>query len=117
MSGGSWDYAYRKVLYLGEDLGSGSEVERGYEEDPDDHQYEQVYPLRSALGKALENLAMEALKSIEYSDSGDYADDDWVEPVRAFLERRPIDLPEVREFYDKFLAGVEAPHRSDTESF
>ena len=65
MSGGSWDYAHRKVF---------------------------------------EQLAMGPLKAIEWSDSGDYAEDGWIEPVREFLERRPIDLPEVREFYDMFLA-------------
>lgn len=107
MSGGSWDYAYRKVLNLAEDLDGGTEdpPEDWWESDDDDLPG-QKYPLRRALGKALEQLAEGPLKAIEWSDSGDYAEDDWIGPVREFLERRPIDLPEVREFYDRFLAEL-----------
>ena len=73
--------------------------------DDDEQPSEQPHPLRRALGKALAQLAIEPPKAIEWSDSGDYADDEWIVPVKEFLERRPIDLPEVREFYDQFMAG------------
>ena len=116
MSGGSWEYAYQKMLRLAEDLDGGTEdPPEGWWMSDDDDPPGQKYPLRRALGKALEQLAMGPLKAIEWSDSGDYAEDGWIEPVREFLERRPIDLPEVREFYDQFMAdatsasSVEAP--------
>lgn len=106
MSGGSWNYAHRKVLDMAEELDAGLEdPPESWEVDDEDQQPEQPYPLRRALGKALQQLAMGPLKAIEYADSGDYAEDGWIKPVQEFLERRPIDLPEVREFYDQFMAG------------
>ena len=108
MSGGSWGYAYWKVLEMAYDLDAGDEDDC---RDNEDENRVNPSPLRRALGKALENLAEEALKSIEWSDSGDYAHDDWVDPVREFLERRPIDLPAVREYYEQSMADPDAERK------
>lgn len=70
MSGGSLDYACHKIQYIAEDL-QGS-IHGG-------HLY------RRLLFQHLLKLA-EVLKSIEWSDSADYAPDKWILDTEEFLK-------------------------------
>ena len=70
MSGGSWDYSYWKV----EEMASYLRVDRN-----------NCHPLRVALAKHMLELA-KVMKEVEWSDSGDTAEDAWIEPVKSFLD-------------------------------
>lgn len=86
MSGGSWDYAYWKVEGLAEGL-------------IDSHPELAGHPLRVALHSHLEQLA-EVVRDIEWSDSGDTAEDAWVQPLHAFLTDHSVpfeDYPDLAE--------------------
>jgi len=71
MSGGSWDYAYLKVLEAASSLDIFNTA--------DDE-------VRCELVKHMHELAT-VMKAIEWADSGDTAGDSWVEPLREFLTR------------------------------
>ena len=88
MSGGSWEYAYRKVLAMSEDLAEG--LERGYY---DDESEQPQHPLRIALSRHMAHLAA-VLKTIEWADSGDSGEQDWIDAVEAFLKCLPLDCPD-----------------------
>lgn len=72
MSGGSWDYAYFKVLNSADTLAESNPEMAGH-------------PLRAALRSHMEALS-EVMRDIEWSDSGDTDRDEWEAPVRQFLE-------------------------------
>ena len=86
MSGGSWGYAYQKVLAMSEDLAEG--LERG-----DDESEQSQHPLRVALSRHMAHLAA-VLKEIEWADSGDSGEQDWIDAVEAFLNCMPLDCPD-----------------------
>ncbi|MDD5459970.1 MAG: hypothetical protein PHF37_11330 [Phycisphaerae bacterium] len=67
MSGGSYNYAYDKVLEMADSL------ER-YSKDP----------LRLAFAKHLQKVAV-AMHDIEWVDSGDYGEGDEVDAIKAVL--------------------------------
>ena len=80
MSGGSWDYAYSKVLAAADMLaerldGCSSESEEAL--------------LRLRLIEHMTALA-DVMKAIEWSDSGDTQPNAWVEPTRGFLSKAGI---------------------------
>ena len=89
MSGGSWEYTYRKVLAMSEDLAEG--LERGYCSDDESEQPQ--HPLRIALSLHMAHLAA-VLKEIEWADSGDSGEQDWIDAVEAFLNCLPLDCPD-----------------------
>lgn len=90
MSGGSWNYTYSQIMYAGEDLISGNEC-RDYNDDDSDEPRLNKHDLRIALGVYMLELAA-VLKAIEWSDSGDRAEDAWVDPVTQFLQQRPTEI-------------------------
>ena len=67
MSGGSWDYFSYKL------------------EDVADRLVEEKSPLRRAFGEHL-RLCAKGLHAIEWSDSGDTGERDWIKDVRAAME-------------------------------
>ena len=88
MSGGSWDYAYRKVLLMAEELAAGQERDH-CDEDAQRGQH----PLRVQLSRHMAHLAG-VLKEIERADSCDSSEQDWIDAVEAFLACLPADSPE-----------------------
>jgi hypothetical protein len=66
MSGGSWDYLYRRVEDAADRLRCSND------------------PLRRALGAHLHDVA-EALHAIEWVDSADYTPEQEIEPIRKVI--------------------------------
>jgi hypothetical protein len=67
MSGGSWDYVYRRIADAGERLALHAD------------------PTRRAMAPHLARLA-DAMKAIEWHDSGDWGPEHEEPAVRAFLD-------------------------------
>ena len=74
MSGGSWNYAYSKILQIAEEI---------EEEDAENYRN---HPLRGRLVSHLKELS-ELMHLIEWCDSGDKAPDEWFRPAQAFFNR------------------------------
>ena len=93
MSGGSHDYAYSKVQMIAGDYGHLD----GMDIDDVEDLYEVLeiklkqHPLRVALARFLHNDLAPVLRSIEWSDSADYAPDAWVAETQEFLEMHNVE--------------------------
>ena len=87
MSGGSLDYAYIGVQEIADRLRYKNTDAYVDEEDPDEELQTHPNPLRHRLADHIEALS-EVLRAIEWSDSGDYGVNDWIEPTSRFLDQR-----------------------------
>jgi len=83
MSGGAYNYTYMRVLDFAEALESGQDIERG------EGEARPLTPLRLAFATHLRKVA-EALRAIEWEDSGDGADDNG-EMMAVLLNSLPSD--------------------------
>lgn len=82
MSGGSYDYAYRHIEQLADDIECRTKTPRtdGFDQMPPD-----VVVLRLRFVEHLRKVA-QAAHDIEWVDSGDYGDGAEVEAIEAVLE-------------------------------
>ena len=98
MSGGSWNYFYRRLEEVAESLERSSD------------------PARVALGKQMKREA-EAMRAIEWADSGDHARGSEVEPIaralgehapalilQEVIERLRTEVNRAEEYYKRLMA-------------
>lgn len=91
MSGGSHNFAFTKVEFMASDFGDiyNEEFDPDGSYSSEDHELRQ-HPLRVRLARFMIEELSPVLKAIEWSDSGDTAEDHWVEITEAFLGRHSI---------------------------
>ena len=74
MSGGSWNYAYSRILQIAEEI------------EEEDAEYFREHPLRGRLVSHLKELSV-LMRLMEWCDSGDKGPTEWVEPAKKFFDR------------------------------